>query len=266
MKITFVGGGTMGEAMAKAILKKAIASPDDIIISDVSAERRDHLSEHLGVAVTPDNREAARGGDVVVLAVKPQVLLKVMGELEGVARAHQVALSIVAGARLKTLSSGLRHRKVVRAMPNTPAQIGEGMTVWTCTEEVTAEQREMARSILAALGDEVYVDDEKYIDMATALSGSGPAYVFLIMEALTDAGVYIGMPREMAQRLVLRTFLGSARLVEETGKHPAELRNMVTSPGGTTAEALQELEDSRLRSILTDAVLAAYEKAKSLGG
>lgn len=266
MKITFVGGGAMGEAMAKAILKKAIASPDDIIISDVSAERRDYLSKHLGVAVTPDNREAARAGDVMVLAVKPQVLPKVMGELEGAARSHQVALSIVAGARLKTLASGLRHRKVVRAMPNTPAQIGEGMTVWTCTEEVTAEQREMARSILAALGDEVYVEDEKYIDMATALSGSGPAYVFLIMEALADAGVYIGMPREMAQRLVLRTFLGSARLVEETGKHPAELRNMVTSPGGTTAEALLELEDSRLRSILADAVLAAYEKAKSLGG
>ncbi|MFH1485298.1 MAG: pyrroline-5-carboxylate reductase [Chloroflexota bacterium] len=266
MKVTFVGGGVMGEAMIDAVLGKGIASPDAIMVSDVSLERRARLREHFGISVTADNREAVRWGQVVVLAVKPQVLPKVLAELEGVAESHQVVLSIVAGAGLKAILSGLKHGKAVRAMPNTPAQIGEGVTVWTCTEEVTQEERAAAQSILAALGEEIYVEDEKYIDMATALSGSGPAYVFLIMEALIDAGVYIGMRRDVAHRLILRTLLGSARLVEKTGKHPAELRNMVTSPGGTTAEALMELEQAHLRTILADAVLAAYEKARDLGG
>ncbi|MBI2908780.1 MAG: pyrroline-5-carboxylate reductase [Chloroflexi bacterium] len=266
MKVAFIGGGTMGEAMIKAILQKSIASPSDVMVSDISAERRSHLSEHLGVSVTADNREAVRWGEVTVLAVKPQALPRALIGLEGVAKPQQLILSIVAGASLKALSSALKHHQVVRAMPNTPAQIGEGITVWTCTERVTEEQRRLAGSILAATGDEIAVDEERYIDMATALSGSGPAYVYLVMEALIDAGVYIGMPRATVERLVLRTLLGSARLAEETGRHPAELRNMVTSPGGTTAEALVVLEEARLRSVLMDAVVAAYEKARSLGG
>jgi pyrroline-5-carboxylate reductase len=150
-------------------------------------------------------------------------------------------------------------------MPNMPAQIGEGMTVWTTASEVSERQKDMAQSILAALGEELYVSAEKYIDMATAVSGSGPAYVFLVIEALTDAGVHIGLPRDMAEKMVIQTVLGSARSVKATGKHPAELKNKVTSPGGTTAEGLLQLESGGLRSLLLRAVIAAYEKSKSLG-
>jgi pyrroline-5-carboxylate reductase len=149
-------------------------------------------------------------------------------------------------------------------MPNMPAQIGEGMTIWTATAETEQKQKELAQTILGALGKEIYVTDEKYLGMATALSGSGPAYVFLFIEALVDAGVHIGLPRDMAQELVIQTILGSTRTVEKTGKHPADLRNMVTSPGGTTTEALLQLEKGRFRSLLLEAVAAAYKKAQRL--
>jgi len=264
MKISFIGGGVMGEAIIKSLLAKGVANSGDITVSDVSEARRGLLKERYGVKVTADNREAADDVQVVVLAVKPQELGKVLGELKGLS-AQQLVLSIVAGANLDKLGQGLGHSSLVRAMPNMPAQIGEGMTVWTATAVVNQQQKEMAQSILAALGDEIYVSSEKYIDMATALSGSGPAYVFLVIEALVDAGVHIGLPRDMAEKLVTKTVLGSTRAVEAMGKHPAELRNMVTSPGGTTTEGLLQLETGGLRSLLLKAVIAAYNKAKDLG-
>ncbi|MCX6009146.1 MAG: pyrroline-5-carboxylate reductase [Chloroflexi bacterium] len=264
MKISFIGGGTMGEAIIKSLLAKGAAKPGDVTVSDVSQSRRDILKEKHGVKTTADNREAAKGAEVVVLAVKPQELSKVLGELKGIAP-QQLVLSIVAGATLESIGQGLNHSCLVRAMPNMPAQIGEGITVWTATAEVNQKQKDMAQSILAALGKEIYVSGEKYIDMATALSGSGPAYVFLIIEALVDAGVHIGLPRDMAEKLVVQTVLGSTRAVEAMGKHPAELKNMVTSPGGTTTEGLLQLESGGLRSLLLQAVIAAYNKAKALG-
>jgi pyrroline-5-carboxylate reductase len=178
--------------------------------------------------------------------------------------AQQAVLSIVAGAGLASLCQGLGYNCVIRAMPNMPAQIGQGMTVWTATAEVGSKQKEMAQSIVGALGEEIYVADEKYLDMATALSGSGPAYVFLFIEALIDAGVHIGLSRDIAQKLAVQTVLGSTRVVHETNRHPAELRDMVTSPGGTTTEALFQLEKGGLRSLLLEAVVAAYDKAKNL--
>jgi pyrroline-5-carboxylate reductase len=177
---------------------------------------------------------------------------------------EQSVLSIVAGATLSSLCQGLNHSSVIRAMPNMPAQIGEGMTIWTATAETKQRQKELAHTVLGALGKEIYVTDEKYLGMATALSGSGPAYVFLFIEALVDAGVHIGLPRDMAQELVIQTILGSTLTVEKTGKHPAELRNMVTSPGGTTTDGLFQLEKGRFRSLILEAVAAAYEKAKRL--
>ena len=264
MKLGFVGGGTMGEAIIKSLLAKGAAKPSDITVSDVSEARRNVLKKKYGVKVVADNKGAVRGAEVIVLAVKPQELSKVLGEMNGVS-SQQLVLSIVAGAALEGLSQGLNHSCLVRAMPNMPAQIGEGITVWTATAEVNQRQREMAQSILAALGKEIYVSGEKYIDMATALSGSGPAYVFLIIEALVDAGVHIGLPRDMAEKLVVQTVLGSTRAVEAMGKHPAELKNMVTSPGGTTTEGLLQLESGGLRSLLLQAVIAAYNKAKALG-
>ena len=264
MKIGFVGGGTMGEAIIKSLLAKAAAKSGDITVSDISQPRRDILKKTYGVKATADNREAVKDAEVVVLAVKPQELSKVLGGLKGLS-SQQLVLSIVAGATLGSISQGLNHSCLVRAMPNMPAQIGEGITVWTATAEVNQKQRDMAQSILAALGKEIYVSGEKYIDMATALSGSGPAYVFLIIESLVDAGVHIGLPRDMAEKLVVQTVLGSARAVEAMGKHPAELKNMVTSPGGTTTDGLLQLETGGLRSLLLQTVIAAYNKAKALG-
>jgi pyrroline-5-carboxylate reductase len=264
MKISFVGGGTMGEAMIKSLLAKGVVKPGDITVSDVSKARRDILEKRYGVKAVADNRGVVKGAEVVVLAVKPQELSKVLGELKGLS-SQQVVLSIVAGATLEGLREGLGHSCLVRAMPNMPAQIGEGITVWTATAGVNQKQKDMAQSLLVALGKEIYVSSEKYIDMATALSGSGPAYVFLIIEALVDAGVHIGLPRDTAEKLVVQTMLGSTRAVEVMGKHPAELRNMVTSPGGTTTEGLLQLETGGLRSLLLQTVIAAYNKAEALG-
>ena len=189
-----------------------------------------------------------------------------MSELGGQLKPTQLVLSIIAGARINTLSQGLKHGCIVRVMPNTPAQIGEGISVWTATAEVTEQQRGWARAILRAMGREIYVDDENYIDMATAVSGSGPAYFFLVIESLVDAAVGIGLPREMAQELVVQTMLGSGHFIQKSGKEPAELRRMVTSPGGTTAEALLHLEKGKFSQLIIEAVRAAYNKAKKLGG
>ena len=266
MKIGFIGGGVMGEAMIRGILNKGLTVTQDIIVNDVSAARLASLKDDYKVAVTDDYGIAVKGSNVVVIAVKPQNLAQLMPELEGRFARGQLVLSIVAGASIATIASGLRHRSVVRAMPNTPAQIGQGMSVWTTSSEVSPRQKEMARSILGALGKEMYVPDEKYLDMATAVSGSGPGYIFLIIEALVDAAVHIGLPREMAEELVIQTVLGAARLAQETGKRPKELRDMVTSPGGTTAQGLLKLEEGDLGALLARAVIAAYEKAKELGG
>jgi len=266
MKIAFIGGGNMGEAMLSALLDKQIGAPQDIAVSDVAESRRQHIQQKYGVGVTGDNRLAISRADVVVLAIKPQNLPEVTVELSGQFRPTQLILSIIAGATIQTLSSGLGYSRVVRAMPNTPAQIGEGVSLWTATAEVTEQQRGWASSILGAIGREIYVDDEKYIDMATAVSGSGPAYFFLFVEALVEAAVHIGLPRDIAQELVLQTMLGSGRLIQESGKEPAELRRMVTSRGGTTAEALLELERGGFSNLLRRAVSAAHDKARRLAG
>ena len=265
MKITFVGGGVMGEAIIKGILANGSTMPRDIIASDINSERLSSLKQGYGIETSENNRQAVEASDVVVLAVKPQNLKAITEELRGGLQPHQLVLSIIAGATIATITNSLEHSAVVRAMPNTPAQIGEGMTVWTASSEVSQSQKEAAQSILGALGKEVYVPDEKYIDMATAVSGSGPAYIFLVMEALIDVAVDIGLPRDMAEDLVLHTVLGAARLAQETGKYPKELREMVTSPGGTTEKGLLQLEQGDLRALIARAVIAAYEKAKELG-
>ena len=265
MKIAFIGGGNMGEAMLSAVLDKGLAKPAAVTVSDIAKARLKYLEKKYGVAATGSNREAVEKGEVVVLAIKPQNLAEVMAELSGYLKPSQLVLSIIAGAKIKTLSRGLRHSSIVRAMPNTPARIGEGISVWTATAEVSKKQRAWAGAILGAMGKEVYVDDEKYIDMATAISGSGPAYFFLMVEALVDAAAGIGLPRDMALALVLETMLGSGHLIQRSGKAPAELRRMVTSPGGTTAAALVQLEKGKFAGLIKQAVKAAYNRAKELG-
>lgn len=239
--------------------------PAQIIATGPRPERRAQLAERHGIQVTDDNRDAAHRADIVVFALKPQSLPKVLPTLRGALRPGDLVVSIIAGATIATFRDTLGHGAIVRAMPNTPAQIAEGTTVWTGTEAVTDLQREQVRGLLGALGHDHYMADEKYLDMATALSGTGPAYCFLLLEAMVDAGVHLGFPRRVAEELVLQTMLGSTLFAMQSGKHLAELRNMVTSPGGTTAAALRALERGGLRTVLSDGIWAAYERARDLG-
>jgi pyrroline-5-carboxylate reductase len=266
MKIAFIGGGNMGEAIIRGILKKGLYQAGDIAASDVSQSRRSFLSSQYGITSLPDNRAAAERAETVVLAVKPVSLPEVMADLKGSLRSEQTVISIAAGISLEKISRGLDRPSVIRAMPNMPAQIGEGITVWTATNEATGEDKRRAADVLSAIGKQIFVADERQVDMATAVSGSGPAYVFLIIESLTDAAVRIGLRRDLAHELVLETLSGSTHMARESGTHPAELRNLVTSPGGTTAEGLHQLEEGSLRALLARAIVAGYEKAKALRG
>ncbi len=263
--IAFVGSGVMAEAMIKGMLDRGLVTPEQIIASGPRPRRAEELHEHYGIKGTTDNRECVGDADLVVLSVKPQVLPAVLPELKDHIRPEALVMSIIAGARISSIRRGLNHGAIVRVMPNTPAQVGQGMSVWTATPEVTERQRAQAREVLRALGEELFVDDEGYLDMATALSGTGPAYVFLFMEALIDAGVHLGFSRRVAEQLVLQTMQGSITFARQSALHPAELRNMVTSPGGTSAEALYQLEKGGLRTVLSRAVWAAYQKSKYLG-
>jgi len=266
MKIGFIGGGVMGEAIIAGAARNGVAAPDGIAVSEPIAARRDYLRSTYSLQAMESGPQAVAGADLVVLAVKPQEFSAAGRELAGHLSDSQVVMSIMAGVTINTIENTVQHQAIVRAIPNTPAQIGEGMTVWTATAAVSDTARESVRSVLAVLGQELYVTDEKYVDMATAVSSSGPAYIFLVIEALVDAAVHIGLRRDMATPMVIQTVLGAARYAQATGKHPAELRNQVTSPGGTTTEGLLALEEAGIRAAFTDAVEAAYEKAKQLGG
>jgi pyrroline-5-carboxylate reductase len=259
-----VGAGVMAEAIIAGILERNLLSAGSIIASHPRADRRQALKERFGIEVTEDNAEAARRGDVVVLGIKPQVMPGVLRELRNSLGQEKVVISIIAGATTETLRKGLNHPALVRVMPNTPAQISEGVNIWYATPETTESQRAQAKALLGALGHELQVGDERFVAMATAISGTGPTYVFLVMEALIDSAVHLGFPRHLAHDLVLETLKGSVAFAERTQKHPAQLRDMVTSPGGTSAAAFYELERGRLRTVLADAVWAAYRRTMSL--
>ncbi|MFN2292039.1 MAG: pyrroline-5-carboxylate reductase [Anaerolineae bacterium] len=263
--VAFIGSGTMAEAMVRGLLREGLVAPEQIVASGPRQERGLVLAERYGVRTTTDNVAAASGADVVVLSVKPQVLCPVLRELSGSVRLESLFLSIVAGAPMATIQHMLGVRSVVRVMPNTPAQIGLGISVWTATKATTEVQRSQALAILQALGEEVYVTEEYYLDMATALSGTGPAYVFLLMEAMVDAGVHLGFSRHVSERLVIETLRGSVEYARQSPRHLAALRNQVTSPGGTSAEALYHLEKGGLRTVLSRAIWAAYQRSRVLG-
>ena len=268
-RIAFIGCGVMAEAMIAGLLREGIVGPSQIVGSHPRAERCDQLRERYGVEMFHDNAEAVRAlpesDSTVVLCVKPQRLGVVLGELGGAVRPEHLVVSIVAGATIGTIAEELNNAQVVRAMPNTPSQIGAGITAWTCAPELDKEHQEHVRLILQALGKEMRVETENMIDMATSLSATGPTYIFMVMEALTDAGVHLGFSREIAKELVQQTMLGSVLFAMDSHKHPAELRNMVTSPGGTSAEAIYQMEKGGLRTVLSKAVYAAYRRARELG-
>ncbi len=254
----------MGEAIIQGLLSKKLVSPQEITVSEPRQKRREELQQKHGIKVTAKNPEAAKSCKIIFLSVKPQDLGSVLAELKGLLHPGQMVISIVAGGKIRTISDGLAYDAIVRVMPNTPAQISEGISVWTATPDVDNDQLSQARTILQALGKEIYVNDEKFLDMATAVSGTGPTYVLLVMEAMIDAAVHLGFPRHIAYELVTETMRGSIIFAMKSGKHPAELRNMVTSPGGTSAAALYELEKGSLRTVLSKAIWAAYEQSKSL--
>ncbi|MGI8963350.1 MAG: pyrroline-5-carboxylate reductase [Thermomicrobiales bacterium] len=264
VRLGFIGAGVMAESMIAGLLGKGIVGPDQIVASHPRAERRARMGERFAITVVETNQEAAVQSELVFLTIKPQVLSAVMGELNGSLTTDQVVVSILAGASLDILRRGLGHAGIIRVMPNTPAQIGQGMSVWCGTHAVSDVRRGQVKTALAALGEEIEVDTEKYVDMATALSGTGPTYVFMMMEALIDAGVHMGFPRRLAEEIVLQTVSGSVDFARHSGKHMAELRNMVTSPGGTSAAALYQMEKGGLRTVLSKAVFAAYQRTQTL--
>lgn len=255
----------MAEALLRGILVSQLATPQDISVGERLEMRRAFLEREYSLQAHSQNLDAIDGADITVLAVKPQDMDQVMSEINGSLGKDNAVISIAAGVKMATLVKGLNHPAVIRVMPNTPAQIGAGMCVWTASEEVKDTTIETTRKILQTTGEELYVSDEKLVDMATALSASGPAYVFQFIEALIDGGVYLGMPRDAARKLAIQTVLGSVLLAKDSGRHPAELKDMVTSPGGTTVEALLALEQGGFTASVIQAVRAAYEKSKALG-
>jgi len=263
--IAFIGPGAMAEAMIRGVVVGALVSPSQVVAAGPRSARLEELQAKYAIHISTDNLSAAQGADVVVLSVKPQMMNPVMQGLKGHIRPNALVLSVIAGARMQTIENNLNHHAIARSMPNTPAMIGQGMTVWTASPSVTMAQREQAQQILGALGQEIFVEEEEYLDMATALSGNGPAYVFLFMEAMVDAGVHLGFPRYIAEKLVLQTVKGSVEYAAQTPQHLARLRNQVTSPGGTSAEALYYLDKAGFRTALSRAIWAAYQRASQLG-
>jgi pyrroline-5-carboxylate reductase len=262
--IAMIGSGQMGEALVGGWLAAKTVSAEAIMATDASAERRDLMKRRFGVRTGTDNREAASKSDVVVLAVKPQILGGVMKELAP-ALAGKLVLSIAAGVTLTHLA-GLAPKTVrfVRIMPNTPVLVRDGVSALSFGSTVTEKDLQLARRLFEAVG-KVVVVEEKLMDAVTGLSGSGPAYVFLAIEALADGGVKMGLPRSIADLLAAQTVLGAARMVLETGELPAKLKNGVASPGGTTIAGLHRLEQGGLRAALMAAVEAAAKRSEELG-
>lgn len=262
-RIAIIGAGVMAESIVAGLVANKMVSPAQITASHPREDRRIQLAAKHGIVVVESNSAAIQDADIILLTIKPQVMHAVTTELASLLQPGQTLISIAAGTSIAQLQKGLQHDEIVRVMPNTPAQVGEGMAVWYAAPDVTATAREKVRLTLGALGMELEVENERYVDMATALSGTGPTYVFLMMEALIDAGVHMGFPRRIAEQIVMQTVGGSVSYARESGKHLAELRNMVTSPGGTSAEAIYQMEKGGLRTILSKSVYAAYKRTQT---
>lgn len=267
--LSFIGCGVMAESIIAGLLRESIITPSQIAGSHPRADRRAELEQKYRIKMFADNRSAAAAfpdsESVVVLSVKPQRMVHILEELSGSVNQEQLVISIVAGSRIDAISDRLDNQLVVRAMPNTPSQIGAGITAWTCSSGVDDAHKKLVKVMLSALGKELFVETENMIDMATSLSATGPTYIFMVMEAMTDAGVHLGFSRDVSKELVQQTMLGSVQFAIESQKHPAELRNMVTSPGGTSAEAIYQMEKGALRTVLSKAIYGAYKRAVELG-
>ena len=262
--IGFIGGGNMGGAMINGLIKSGMIDPKYIIVADLDENRLQQLADEHGIATTTDNKEVCGWSDILIISVKPQVIDKILTPKDAANR--DFILSVAAGVPIQRLKELFSNPAIVRCMPNTPAMIGQGMAVWTATDAVNDLRREQAGAMLGCLGRQVYVSEESLLDAATALSGSGPAYVFLMIEAMIEAGVHMGFSRTASQEIVLQTFKGSVEYAIHSGENIAVLRNQVTSSAGTTAEALYHMEKEGLRHAIARGVWAAFERSVNLGG
>jgi pyrroline-5-carboxylate reductase len=264
-QVVFIGGGNMAEALLRGILAANRMRSEDILVTDVREERLAYLKTTYRIGVSSDNADAARQADTIVLAVKPQVMTRALEDLRNAVGEAQLLISIAAGISTATIAGYFpQPMHVVRVMPNTPALVLEGVSAVAGGRHATPQDLERTRGLFEAVG-KVVVVDESLMDAVTGLSGSGPAFVFVVIEALADAGVKVGLPREVALALAAQTVQGSARLVLETGKHPGQLKDMVASPGGTTIAGLHALEQGSVRAALINAVEAATRRSQELG-
>lgn len=261
----FVGCGVMAEVMIAGILEEGLLAPERIIASNRRQSRGSELMEKYGIRTTTNNLDVIAASDVVVLSVKPQTLAKVMTELKGHVPAETMVLSIVAGASMKALRTGLQHERVARCMPNLPCRIREGMTVWTSPLDTDESDVARIESALGVMGGVVRVSDEGHVDMATAVNGTGPAIIAQFVKAMLEAAAYIGESRTVAKETVLATMVGTAKMLQESDGHVASLIDEVTSPGGTTSRALQVLKKGRFSAVLTESIEAAYDRTQELG-
>lgn len=262
--IGFLGGGAMGEAIITGLLRAGLVASSQLYVSDVSAGRLQHLEHVHGVRVTSENSAVVREADIVILAVKPQVAVPLLKEIAPLARPEQTFISIVAGISIDSLESGLQASiPVVRVMPNTPCLVGEGASAISPGRYAREEHVKKALAIFAAAGKAVEVP-ESLLDCVTGLSGSGPAYMYVILEGFIDGAVRLGLPRDTARVLIAQTMLGAAKLVLETGEHPGRLKDMVTTPGGTTMAGLFALEEGAVRALMMEAVAAATQRSREL--
>ncbi|MGB2925112.1 MAG: pyrroline-5-carboxylate reductase [Limnothrix sp.] len=265
VKFGMIGGGVMGEAILSRLLREKIYAPTEVMVSDPAQARRDYLQQEYQVQVTVDNARAAIASEVLLLAIKPQIFTRVTAELnEKNLLDRPLILSILAGVTLEKLAKGFTGYPIVRVMPNTPAIVGQGMTAIAPSDLVSPEQVELAKTIFSAVGQVVEVP-ESLMDAVTGLSGSGPAFVALMIEALADGGVASGLPRNIAQQLALQTVRGTVELLQDSGLHPAQLKDRVTSPGGTTIAGVATLEAHGFRSSVIEAVKAAKQRSEELG-
>ncbi|KAG7386857.1 Pyrroline-5-carboxylate reductase [Phytophthora pseudosyringae] len=264
-RLAVIGGGNMAEAIITGVLTEGLIPSEKVVVSDPNPAMRGKYAK-LNVETHTRNSSAIKDADVILVAVKPQVLDDVLRAVKASMHPDTLVISVVAGQSIKQLQTLLgQNSHIIRTMPNTPAMIGEGTTVWAQSAEVTSVQHELTKQILGSFGVEVFVDDENALDMATALSGSGPAYFFLVAEAMIDTGVHMGFSRSVATKLVQQTMLGSALYMQAEDVHPVELRNNITSPGGTTAAGLYRAEKNGFRAVIADSIWAAYERCLELG-
>jgi pyrroline-5-carboxylate reductase len=264
-KIGFIGGGNMAEALIKGLLKSGVYKKNDITVSDAVGKRLDHLKSLYGVATTKDNKETARKSDIVVLSVKPRTIRIVVTEIKTQITAKKILISIAAGIPTDLISGALKKKaKIVRVMPNTPALVLAGASALYCSPNLSPGERDNIKRIFEAVGIAYVVDDESLLDTVTGLSGSGPAFVSMFIEALSDGGVKMGLPREAALRLASQTVFGTAKMIIEEMSHPAVLKDKVSSPGGTTIEGIHKLESGGFRANVISAVEAATRRSRQL--